>query len=74
MPAVPTMQGSTNRRIMVQTGQGTKQDTVLKVTSIKRAGRVGQVVKYLPSKHEALNSTSSITQKEKDTMIQENVI
>jgi hypothetical protein len=50
---------------MVQTGLGIKQDPLLKITYTKRVGRVAQVVKHLPSKHEVLSSISSTTKKKK---------
>jgi hypothetical protein len=50
------VQGSTNKRIMVQAGLGVKRDPISKITKDKRAGGVAQVVKCLPNKCEALSS------------------
>jgi hypothetical protein len=44
---------------------GQKQDPISKITRVKRAGGVVQVVEYLPSKHKALNSYPSNTKKKK---------
>jgi hypothetical protein len=47
-----------------------KQDPISKITNKKRAGRVSQVVEYLPSKCETLSSThSSQGKKRKKEMI-----
>jgi hypothetical protein len=37
-PVILAMQGSTNRRIMVQSGPGIKRDPISKITNTKRAG------------------------------------
>jgi hypothetical protein len=46
---------------MVQAGLGKKQDPVSKINRAKRAGRVAQMVEYLPNKCAALSSNSSTT-------------
>jgi hypothetical protein len=48
---------------MIQTGVGTKEDTISKITRAKRAGGMAQVVECLLSKCEALSSNSSIKKK-----------
>jgi hypothetical protein len=53
------MQGNTNRRIVVQTSPGIKQDPISKLNNAKRAGRVSQGVEYLLNKYEAPGSTPS---------------
>jgi hypothetical protein len=58
---MPAMTGNTNRRISVQACLGIKRDPISKVINMKRAGRVAQVIEYLPSKCEALSSTSNTT-------------
>jgi hypothetical protein len=60
MPVIPATWKSTNRRLMVQGVLGIKPDSVSKITNTERAGRVVQVLEHLPSKHEALSSTTSI--------------
>jgi hypothetical protein len=52
------MTGSINRRIAVLGGLGIKGDPISKITNIKRAGGVTQVV-YLSRKYKALNSIPS---------------
>jgi hypothetical protein len=44
---------------MVQANLGKKQGTFSKITRVKRAGGVAQVVEYLPHKHKALSSKPS---------------
>jgi hypothetical protein len=53
IPVIQTIPGSTNMRIAVEAGPDIKQDAISKITNTKRAGRVAQVVKCLPSKHKA---------------------
>jgi hypothetical protein len=49
--------GNINRRISVQVGPCTKWDLISKINNAKRAGRVTEVVKHLPSKYKTLSST-----------------
>jgi hypothetical protein len=58
------MTGSINRRIAVLGGLGIKGDPISKITNIKRAGGVTQVV-YLSRKYKALNSNPSTAKKKK---------
>jgi hypothetical protein len=44
---------------MVQAGLGKKQPPISKITRAKRAGGIEQAEQDLPSKHEALSSSSS---------------
>jgi hypothetical protein len=48
-----------NRRIVIQACLSIKQDPISKITNLKRTGGVAQVVENLPSKCEALNSTTN---------------
>jgi hypothetical protein len=52
MPVIPAMEGSTTRRMTVQTGLDIKQDHLSKIINAQRAGRVTQAVEPLASKHE----------------------
>jgi hypothetical protein len=45
----PSYMGSINRRNFVQTGLGINMSPDSKITKIKRAGEVVQVVEHLPS-------------------------
>jgi hypothetical protein len=47
-----------NRKIMVQAVLSIKRDPVSKITNIKRADGMVQVVEYLPTKCKALSSTT----------------
>jgi hypothetical protein len=59
------------RRIMVwgQPGQKKSKNLSQKYPAQKRAVRVAQVVKHLPSKHEALSSNSNTAKKKKMHLI-----
>jgi hypothetical protein len=46
-------------------GPGQKQDPIWKITKVKRARGVAQVVEYLPSKFEALSSNPNTAKKTK---------
>jgi hypothetical protein len=59
----PSYLGSVNMRIVVQTGLGKNMRAISKITKVKRAGSMAQVVKCLPSKCKALSSTGSTTKK-----------
>jgi hypothetical protein len=48
---------------MVQDALNQKGDPISKITRVKRAGGLAQVIEYLPIKCEALNSTPSTTSK-----------
>jgi dihydroxyacid dehydratase/phosphogluconate dehydratase len=50
---------------VVQAGLGKKLDPMSKITRVKRAGGVTQVIEYLPSKNKILSSNPSTTQKKK---------
>jgi hypothetical protein len=52
---IPAMRGSTNRRILVQAGLGTKQGSISKSVNIEMARGVVQAVQHPPGKYEALN-------------------
>jgi hypothetical protein len=54
------MAGSMYQRIVIHVGQDIKGDPLSKITNAERATGMTQVVKSLPSKHEALNSNLSI--------------
>jgi hypothetical protein len=71
MPIILATWEAEMRRIIVQSqpGQIVQETLSRKYPKQNRAGRVGQVVKRLPSKHEALNSNPSITQKKKKVYI-----
>jgi hypothetical protein len=56
---------SINRRITVQGVLDKKARSYVKITRVKRAGGMVQVVVYLPSKHEALSSNPCTTKKRK---------
>jgi hypothetical protein len=60
VPVIPAILESTNRKTAVQTGPCLKQEPISKIINRKRAGRVAQVVEYLPSNHEDLSPTPSI--------------
>jgi hypothetical protein len=51
---------------MVQAGLGIRQHPISKRTNAKRADRVAQVVKHLPSKLKALSSIPISPKKKKD--------
>jgi hypothetical protein len=59
------MQGSTNKRIAGQASPSIKRDPMRKIPKVKRAGDETPVVQHLPSKQEALNSTSRLSKKKK---------
>jgi hypothetical protein len=59
MPVIPAMWESTGRRTEIQAGLDINWDSISNTISAKRAGRVAQVVEYLPTKHKALSSISS---------------
>jgi hypothetical protein len=44
-----------DKKIVVQTGQGIKQDFVSKLINAKSAGGVAQVLGHLPGKHKSLS-------------------
>jgi hypothetical protein len=48
---------------MVQISLGKNQDSISKITRVKRAGGAAYVVECLPSKREALSSNSSTAKK-----------
>jgi hypothetical protein len=50
MPVIPAIQGNTTRRNVVRAGPGIKQDMVSEKANTKRAGKVAQVIKHLPSR------------------------
>jgi hypothetical protein len=52
---------------MVQAYLSIKGDLISKITDVKRAERVANVVEHLPNKQKALNLTPSITRKKKIT-------
>jgi hypothetical protein len=54
VPVTPAMWGNTNRRGGFRLTLSIKQDSTSKTTNTKGAGRVAQVVEYLPSKHKVL--------------------
>jgi hypothetical protein len=60
-PSSSATQESTNKRIVVQAGPGTKQNPTSKITNAKRA----QVVACLPTKHKALSSNPTPQKKMK---------
>jgi hypothetical protein len=60
VPFIPAIQGSTNRRIIIQVSLGIKQDPTSKIANMKRAGKVAQEVEQLSSKCKALTSILSI--------------
>jgi hypothetical protein len=53
------LQGSTNKRILVQASPGLKWDPVSNITNTTRAEDMPQLVDRLPSKHEVLSSNIS---------------
>jgi hypothetical protein len=57
VPVIPATWGSTKSRIAGQANGGVKQDPISKITNAKRADGVIQMLKHLPSKHEAPSST-----------------
>jgi hypothetical protein len=56
----PTMQGSTNRRIVIQ---GIKGDPISIITNAKMAGGVTQVIECLLGKCEVLSSNPNTAKK-----------
>jgi hypothetical protein len=44
LPVIPAMQGSTNRRTVVQGSPGIKQDPISKIIKAKSSDRVAQKV------------------------------
>jgi hypothetical protein len=54
-PVTPATEGNINRRIMVQTILGKRQDPISNITRVKRTGGLAQVVQCLPRKHKALS-------------------
>jgi hypothetical protein len=60
MPVIPAKPGST-KGLWFRPRQ-TKKDPISKITNIKRAVGVVQVVKCLPDKHKALSSTPTPAQ------------
>jgi hypothetical protein len=63
-PVIPAMHmGSVNRRTVVQAGQGINVRPISKITKVKRAGNMAEVIEQLPSKHEALSSNPSTSRK-----------
>jgi hypothetical protein len=50
---------------MVQADLSKKQNAIPKITRAKRPGGMAQVVKHLPSKHEALSSNPNTAKKKK---------
>jgi hypothetical protein len=56
--------GSVTRRITVQASSGIKARHYAKITKVKRAGGVAQMMEHLLSKHKALSSTP-VSQKKK---------
>jgi hypothetical protein len=60
--------GSISRKIVVHTNPGIKEYS--KITNMKRAGGVTQVVECLPSKYQSLSSNPSTTQKTAISIIQ----
>jgi hypothetical protein len=53
---IPARSGSINRRIVVQTGLGKKQECISKITRAKRAGGMAQEGECLPSNRKSLSS------------------
>jgi hypothetical protein len=51
------MQGGISKRIVIQAGLGIKQHPMSKITKVKRAESVAQVVEHPPSKCKALSPT-----------------
>jgi hypothetical protein len=75
-PVLLALQGSTNRKIVVQANLGTvrpylknNQCKKILITNIKKAGRVAQVVMHLSRKQEALSSTLTQNRKKKNIYI-----
>jgi hypothetical protein len=50
MSVIPAMQGSINRKIVVQAGLGKKRDPISKITRAERAGGETSAIEHLPSK------------------------
>jgi hypothetical protein len=48
---------------VVQADLGKKQEPIFKITRVKGAGSMTQLVKHLPSKHKALSKNPSFTRK-----------
>jgi hypothetical protein len=57
------IQGNTNSRITVRAEPCIKQDSIAKITSIKRTGVMAQVLHNLPKKHKAPSSTTILPKK-----------
>jgi hypothetical protein len=68
-PVIPVMARRTNRRIKVHVDLGKKRDLLSKMTRIKRAMDMAQVVKHLPSKCKTLSSNPSTAKKKKANKI-----
>jgi hypothetical protein len=66
-PVILAIQKAEIRRITVWSWpwENSLWEPILKIPNTKRAGRVAQVAECPPSKHEALSSTPSTTQKKK---------
>jgi hypothetical protein len=59
-PIFTAIQGSINRKVVVQASSGIKQDPVSKIPNTKRPGGVTQAVQCLSSKCKSLSSALSI--------------
>jgi hypothetical protein len=64
-PIIPATQGCTNKKIVVHADSYIKQDSISKIITAKRTGRMAQAVQHLPSKYKALSSTPVPTKKKK---------
>jgi hypothetical protein len=58
MPVIPAIAESINRKIVVQSSLGKKQDPNSKIAKAKRARGITKAIKCLFIKHKALSSTS----------------
>jgi hypothetical protein len=61
-PVIPARQGSTDKRIVIQTSPDIKQDPISKIINAKRAGGVAQVAAHL---HKVLRAIPSTIKKKK---------
>jgi hypothetical protein len=69
-PVIPAMHmGSVNRRTVVQAGQGINVRPISKITKVKRAGNMAEVIEQLPSKHEAPYSQNKKKKKVYDRVL-----